>query len=677
MKRWLPLVALAAAQFLMVLDQSVMNVSISQLVEDFDTSVTTIQAVITLYCLVMAMFMLTGGKIGDIIGRRRAFTIGLIIYGCGSGLTAAAPTVEILALGWSILEGLGAALVLPALAALIAGNYDGHERKVAYAVIGGVAGAGIAIGPILGGWATTELTWRVVFLGEVAVVIFILAMTPRVGDAIRSGPKPHLDGMGTVLSASGLGLFVLGVLQSTTWGWVEPKDSPIEPLGFSLTLFVIAAGAALLWGFVRWQRHREAIGSDPLVHLDLLRIPPLRSGLIGMLSQNLILMGVFFALPLYLQLVLGLDALETGVKMLPISIAMFATSAIGSRLSLRFSVRAVVRAGLLTTLLSIIALIATIEPELDDVPFAISMGLLGVGMGLIVSQLGNVVQSSVDASGRGEAGGLQYTGQQLGSSLGVALIGAIVLSGLAGAFISNIEDDARIADEITAPLTAAVEDSGIDFIDSDQVAAAAQDAGLDDATAQAIVDDYEQAQLQALNAGLLVAGFLALDLARVHRRPAPRGTAVQAGHAGQRGGRDLTAGAAEELAPEEVHQGDHRELTDPIAVPWQADVGRGHVVTEGHPEPDGAYRLALLLGRSGHAGGRQPDVGPQQPSHALGHRHRRGLGDDRALRHPEQVELHLAVVGDHAPLEPLARSRHVHDPGRHQAAGERLGDGQR
>ncbi len=510
MKRWWPLVALASAQFLMVLDQSVMNVSISQLVEDFDTSVTTIQAVITLYCLVMAMFMLTGGKIGDIIGRRRAFTIGLIIYGCGSGLTAVAPTVEVLTLGWSILEGLGAALVLPAMAALIAGNYEGSERKAAYAVIGGVAGAGIAIGPILGGWATTELTWRVVFLGEVAVVLFILAMTPRVHDALRSGPKPNLDGVGTALSASGLGLFVLGVLQSTTWGWVEPKDSPIEPLGFSLTLFVIAAGAALLWGFVRWQRHREATGRDPLVHLDLLQIRPLRSGLIGMVSQNLILMGVFFALPLYLQLVLGLDALETGIKMLPISIAMFITSAVGSRLSARFAVRGIVRGGLLTTLLAIIALLSTIEPELDDVPFAISMTLLGIGMGLIVSQLGNVVQSSVDASGRGEAGGLQFTGQQLGSSLGIALIGAIVLTGLASAFVSNVEDDARIADEVAAPLNAAIEDSGIDFVASEQVETAAREAGLDDATSRAIVEDYEQAQLQALKAGLLVAGFLAL-----------------------------------------------------------------------------------------------------------------------------------------------------------------------
>ena len=337
------LVALATAQFLMVLDQSVMNVSISQLVKDFDTTVTTIQAVITLYCLVMAMLILTGAKVGDIIGRRRAFVIGLIIYACGSALTAVSQTVAVLALGWSILEGIGAGLVFPALAALIAGNFEGASRKAAYAVIGGVAGAGIAVGPIVGGWATTELTWRIVFVGEVFIAAFILFMTRKVKDAPGPTPTPKLDVVGSVLSATGLGLFVFGVLESSTWGWVKPKNSPITIFGFSLTLFVIAAGCVLLWGFVKWQGHREATKRDPLIHLSLARIPPVRSGVIGLFSQNLILMGTFFVVPLYLQLVLGLDALETGIKMLPISITMLVTAGLGARLSNRFPVRTIVR----------------------------------------------------------------------------------------------------------------------------------------------------------------------------------------------------------------------------------------------------------------------------------------------------------------------------------------------
>lgn len=503
------LIALAIAQFVMVLDQSVMNVSISQLVADFDTTVPTIQAVITLYCLVMAMLMLTGGKIGDIIGRRRAFTIGLVIYAVGSATTAVAPTVAVLALGWSVLEGIGAALVLPAMAALIAGNFEGTARKQAYAVIGGVAGAGIAVGPIVGGWATTELSWRVVFAGEVVLVAIILALTPKVADALRDGPAPRLDVVGAVLSATGIGAVVLGILQSSTWGFLTPKDSPVEPLGFSLAVFVVIGGALLLWAFVVWSRHREAQGRDPLVHLRLFEVLPLRSGLVGLLTQNLVLMGVFFVVPLYLQLVIGLDALDTGLRMLPISITMFLFSAIGSRLSARVSVRTIVRTGLAVSTLAIVVLIATVDAQLNDLGFAVSMALLGVGMGLIVSQLGNVVQSSVDASGRGEAGGLQYTGQQLGSSVGVALIGAIVLAGLTNVFVRTIDADERIAPEVAQQVSIAA-GNGVDFVASDDLAAAATDAGIDEQSADALVDDYEQAQLRALKTGLLVTGVLAL-----------------------------------------------------------------------------------------------------------------------------------------------------------------------
>ena len=503
------LIALAIAQFVMVLDQSVMNVSISQLVADFDTTVPTIQAVITLYCLVMAMLMLTGGKIGDIIGRRRAFTIGLVIYAVGSATTAVAPTVAVLALGWSVLEGIGAALVLPAMAALIAGNFEGTARKQAYAVIGGVAGAGIAVGPIVGGWATTELSWRVVFAGEVVLVAIILALTPKVADALRDGPAPRLDVVGAVLSATGIGAVVLGILQSSTWGFLTPKDSPVEPLGFSLAVFVVIGGALLLWAFVVWSRHREAHGRDPLVHLRLFEVLPLRSGLVGLLTQNLVLMGVFFVVPLYLQLVIGLDALDTGLRMLPISITMFLFSAIGSRLSARVSVRTIVRTGLAVSTLAIVVLIATVDAQLNDLGFAVSMALLGVGMGLIVSQLGNVVQSSVDASGRGEAGGLQYTGQQLGSSVGVALIGAIVLAGLTNVFVRTIDADERIAPEVAQQVSTAA-GNGVDFVASDDLAAAATDAGIDERSADALVDDYEQAQLRALKTGLLVTGVLAL-----------------------------------------------------------------------------------------------------------------------------------------------------------------------
>ena len=364
-------------------------------------------------------------------------------------MTAVAPTVAVLTLGWSILEGLGAALVMPALVALIAGNYEGKDRNVAYAVIGGVAGAGIAIGPILGGWATTELSWRVVFVGEVVLVLAILAMSRLIHDAARPTPIPRLDFVGTILSASGLGLIVLGVLQSSTWGWVKPIDSPIEPLGFSLTLFVIAFGGVLVWAFVAWQRHREAPGRDPLVHLSLLRIPPLRSGLYGLLSQNLILMGIFFTVPLYLQLVLGLDALETGIKMLPVSITMFVASAIGARLASRFSVRAIVRIG------PVDHPRGHPRPAGNDRAHPERRGLRAVdgtagrrhGLPRLAARQGRSgLRRRLRVAARPAA--CSSPGQQLGSSLGVALIGAVVLSGLTSNFVSNIQESPEISAQV-------------------------------------------------------------------------------------------------------------------------------------------------------------------------------------------------------------------------------------
>ena len=538
MRSWLPLTALALAQFVMVLDQAVMNVSICQLVEDFETTVTTIQGVITLYSLVLAMFMLIGAKIGDIIGRRRAFVVGLVIYAFGSALTAVSQTVLQLTLGWSVLEGLGAALVLPALAALIAGNFEGRERVTAYAIIGGVAGAGIAVGPIVGGWATTVISWRIVFVGEVILVLVILALVRYVNDSAREGRRPDLDVVGGALSAIGLGAIVFGILQSSSWGLVEPVEPPFTVFGFSPAIFVIGGGVALLYAFVRWSRHREAKGLDPLVRLDLIRIPTLRSGLASLLSQNLVLMGIFFVVPLYLQLVLGLDALETGIRMLPVSVAMFIASAAGSRLITRYSVRRIIRTGFVVVAVAIAILMGAIEPSLESLAFAGAMALLGTGMGLLASQLGNVVQSSVDASGRSEAGGLQFTAQQLGSSVGVALVGAVVLAGLASNFVSTVGSDERIAPPVAAAVSIAV-DGSVEFVASDDLAAAMADSPIDEETQAAIVEDYESAQLQALKTGLFVAAAVALlalmftrDLPSRRPDPVPASVGSEAGPEG-------------------------------------------------------------------------------------------------------------------------------------------------
>src|SRR5881394_4094882 len=208
----------------MVLDSSVMNVSISQIVADLNTTITGVQLAITAYTLVMAAFMLAGAKLGDIMGRDRTFALGLGIYGLGSLTTSLSPNLTVLLIGWSLVEGLGAVLVIPAIVSIIAGTYTGPQRALAFGIIGGVAGAAVAAGPLIGGWVTTELSWRYVFAGETVVVIVILLFRKQVASAPSDAARPRLDIVGAALSALGLGLGVFGILKSSTWGWIRPKD---------------------------------------------------------------------------------------------------------------------------------------------------------------------------------------------------------------------------------------------------------------------------------------------------------------------------------------------------------------------------------------------------------------------------------------------------------------------
>lgn len=280
---------------------------------------------------------------------------------------------------------------------------------------------------------------------------------------------------------------------------------------------MIAAGAVFLGGFRAWERRREDRGLEPLVHLRLLRIRSLRGGVSMLLAQNLILMGIFFTIPLFLQVVQGLDALDTGLRMLPASAGMFLAAIAGSALAKRFAAKPLVRVGLLVVLVAILLLLGTIEPQLDNGDFLVAMGVLGVGMGLIVSQLGNVVQSSVGDADRSEAGGLQNTAQQLGSSLGTALLGAIVISGLIAAFTTNVADDPSVSREVSSQLEVRLSAGG-SFVASEEVRAGATAAGLGPSTVDALVSNYEDAQLSALKTAFLFAAFLVLASFRSTRR---------------------------------------------------------------------------------------------------------------------------------------------------------------
>ena len=341
---------LALTQFLMTLDASVMNVSIGSLVDDLDTTVTAIQGVITAYTLVMAAGMITGGKLGDLLGRRRALRIGLVVYAIGSGTTALAPNVGVLLLGWSVIEGLGACLIMPTVTALIAGNFTGRARAGAYGTIAAAAAVAIALGPLIGGFVTAYFTWRWVFAAEVLIAAAIL-LSSRIIHDVPTDERPRLDFVGAVLSAAGLGLFVFGVLQSGTWGWVRPRvpdgpDATPSLLGLSAVTWLVAGGLILLLAFVAWQRRRVARRESPLVNPALFANRRLTTGLSVLLMQYLVMMGMFFAMPLFLTLCLGLDAFDTGVRMLPLSLALVATAPLVPRLLPSASPRLVVQVGL-------------------------------------------------------------------------------------------------------------------------------------------------------------------------------------------------------------------------------------------------------------------------------------------------------------------------------------------
>ena len=514
MRRWLPLIILAAAQFVMVLDSSVMNVSISQIVADLDTTVTGVQGAITAYTLVMAAFMLVGAKLGDIWGRDRAFAIGLAVYGVGSLTTALSPNLTVLLIGWSGIEGLGAVLVIPAIAALIAANYRGKDRAFAYGIIGGVAGAAVAVGPVIGGWVTTEFTWRLVFAGEVVIVIFVLLLRNKMEKSPKPDRPPRLDFVGAALSALGLGLLVFGILKSSSWGWVTPIAAPtingheITPFGFSIVPFLIIGGVLFLWWFSGWEEGLERKGKDTLLERSLLKIDPLRGGLATLVSQQLVLMGTFFVLPVYLQVVLGLDAFETGKRLLPMSITMLIAALTGPKLAAKWPPKAIARVGLGVLVIAALVLVGTVDVKLNGTSFAFGLALFGIGVGLLLSQLGNVIMSSAPPAKTNEAGGLQGTAQNLGASLGTALIGSVLLTGLLVGFNQRIATNDAISSS-TKQEIAAVTEQGIEIVTTDQVHDAATKGGASAAEADAITKDYADAQLEALKRALLAVALLA------------------------------------------------------------------------------------------------------------------------------------------------------------------------
>jgi MFS family permease len=504
----LVLVTLASGQFLMTLDSSVMNVAIATVAKDVGTTVTGIQTAITLYTLVMAMLMIPGGKVGSLIGRRRAFSAGCVIYGAGSLTTALAPNLAVLIVGWSVLEGIGAALILPAIVALVASNFGPEGRPRAYGLVMAAGAIAVAVGPLIGGIATTYFSWRYVFAGEVLVVLAILALARRIQDA-PAETRSRLDLTGAVLSAAGLGLAVFGVLRSSVWGWVLPKPGGPAVLGLSPTIVLIFAGLLVLWLFSAWEQHVEKRGAEPLVRLSMLGNRQLTGGLVMFFFQFLIQAGLFFTIPLYLSVALGLSAIDTGVKIIPLSVTLLIAAAGIPRFLPRISPRLVVRAGLLAMFGGIVWLFASIDVHAGAQIVTVPLLLAGLGIGALASQLGAVTVSAVPDEQSPEVGGLQNTATNLGASIGTALAGSLLIAALTASFLHGIQQNPAVPSQVSSQASTELA-GGIPFLSDADLQAALTKAGASKQVTQAVLDENQQARLDGLRTALAALAVLTL-----------------------------------------------------------------------------------------------------------------------------------------------------------------------
>jgi EmrB/QacA subfamily drug resistance transporter len=521
---------LAAGQFLMTLDSSVMNVSIATVASDVGTTVTGVQTAITLYTLVMATLMIPGGKVGSIIGRKKAFALGCVIYGAGSFTTALAPNLTVLIIGWSVLEGIGAALILPAIVALVAGNVAPEGRPRAYGLIMAAGAIAVAVGPLIGGLATTYASWRWVFVGEVLVVVAILVVGRKIDDA-PVDVRPRLDLVGAALSAVGLGVAIFGVLRSSEWGWVMPKPDGPSFVGVSPTIVLILGGGLVLWLFVLWEARVTTRGGEPLVPMAMFGNRQFAGGLLMFFFQYLVQAGLFFTIPLYLSVALGLSAIDTGLRIMPLSITLLLAAAGIPRFLPDVSPRRVVRLGLLAMTAGIVWLFASLDVGAGAEIVTVPLLLAGLGIGALASQLGSVTVSAVPAEQTDEVGGLQNTSTNLGASLGTALAGSLLIAILTSSFLAGIENNDKVPAEVSAQAQVTLA-GGIPFVSDAELESALAKAGVPEATAQEVVDSNEQARVDGLRTALAALALLALlGLFFSGRIPTeqPRSTAPVAG----------------------------------------------------------------------------------------------------------------------------------------------------
>jgi hypothetical protein len=434
-------ILLAMAMFVLVVDTSLMNVSISAVTHDLGTTVSGVQSAIALEALVSAAFILIGSKVGDLIGRKRAYVLGLLGYATGALAMAFAQSLTAIIIFWAIVGGLGASLLLPAMQSLIHGNFEGAAQKKAYALVGAAAAIAAAVGPLLGGFVTTYLSWRVGFVLEVVIIAIVLFNIKLVHDVPYTGPR-QVDPVGAVLSVLGMGGIVLGILV-----WQEGG----EAVGALLAVGAVALGS-LAWWLVRRKRQGRATLIDP----GLFKSKVFRFGISGQMFQQIALGGLMIALPIYLQLVFEYTAMEAGLSLAPLSLSMFGVALLAAKKAGTRRPSSIIRAGFVLLTIGVAVLVPIVPRASSGWYLVIPLVIAGSGLGLLVSQLNNYTLAPISEERVSEAAGVNSAAGSFGLSFGLAFAGAIMLATLSLTFTNQAEastvippaQQEQIADEL-------------------------------------------------------------------------------------------------------------------------------------------------------------------------------------------------------------------------------------
>jgi EmrB/QacA subfamily drug resistance transporter len=430
------------AMFVLVVDTSLMNVSISAVVKDLGTTVSAVQSAIALEALVSAAFILIGSKIGDLFGRKRAYIVGLLAYAVGALAMALAQDVTAIFIFWAVVGGLGASLLLPAMQSLIHGNFEGAAQKATYALVGASAAIAAAVGPLIGGFITTFLSYRVAFLLEAVVIAIVLVGAKLVRDVAYTGPR-HVDLVGAALSVLGMGGLVLGILV-----WQE---------GGEAVAAFLAVGAGSLALFAYWLVRRKRDGKPTLIDPDLFKSKLFRLGITGQLLQQIALGGAMITLPIYLQMVLEYNALQAGLSLAPLSLSMFATALVAGRRLGDRRPASIIRVGFALVFLGMLSLIPIVPRADAGWYLAGSLVVAGIGLGLLVSQLNNYTLSPIVEERVSEGAGVNSAAGSFGLSFGLAFAGAIMLATLAVSFTRLAEQSTVFTPEQQQQVAAGLE----------------------------------------------------------------------------------------------------------------------------------------------------------------------------------------------------------------------------